>query len=113
MPSPTPATIYDRIARHSAASARLEASCDPANESAARNRGEKVTDAAVAEYDAACAAEIVRFDELLAHVPSSIVDLRRQIGYIRFQLECRDALDRDQLDLLFGALIRFRPREHA
>lgn len=115
MQSPAKPTIYDRIAAHSGAVARLEASCDAADPKS--EIGRSLTPAelctATSENNAASDLKIETFNELLAHVPCNIVELRRQIGYVQFFLNCRDVLDRDQLDLLFNSLLHFSPGRNA
>lgn len=103
-------TVYHRIADHAAALARLEASCDPADELAAKNRGEAVTPEAEAEHVAALEAEALAFEELLAFVPVNTVEHSRKIGYLQFILQAQDTLDRDQLGVLLHSLRLYRPR---
>lgn len=105
-----PVTVYSRIADHAVASARFEASCDPADEVAAKNRGETVSPEAAAEWDAANNAEQEAFEELLAYVPTSSVEHARKIGYLQLLLQSRDTLDRDELGVLLHSLRLYRPR---
>ena len=72
-------TIYFCIAAHTAAVAQLDAACDPADDMAAKHRGEVVTPEAIAERDAADAEEMAAFEELLAYVPSSTVEHWRKV----------------------------------
>lgn len=106
----SPVTVYSRIADHAAATARFEASCDPADEIAAKNRGETVTAEATAEWDAAEKVEQATFEELLAYVPTNGVEHSRKIGYLQFVLQSRQTLDRDELGVLLHALRLYRPR---
>ena len=112
MPSPSTLAVYDLIAAHATAYARFEACCDPADPMAAKNRGEQVTPEAQLENEVAGDAEISTFRQLLSHVPTNIVELRRQVGYVQFLLECRDALDREELALLLNSLMAFNPHRY-
>lgn len=106
----TPVTVYSRIADHAVALARLEAACDPADEVAAKNRGESVTPEAMAEWDTANHAEQAAFEELLAYVPTTSVEHARKVGYLQFTLQNRQTLDQDELGVLLHSLRLYRPR---
>lgn len=105
-----PMSIYQRIADHAVALARFEASCDPTDAIAAKNRGETVTPEAKAEWDAANAAEQEAFQQLLEHVPVNSVEHVRKVGYLQLALESREVLDRDELDMFLHSLRLYRPR---
>jgi hypothetical protein len=104
-------TIYDRIAAHAVAYARLEAACEPADEMSAKERGQKVTPEALAERDAADSGEIAAFEEFLAYVPNSRLCLIRKVEYLQYALRGRDTLDRDELGTFLHSLRQFRPHE--
>ena len=104
-------TIYDRIAAHAVAYARLEAACDPADEIAAKQRGQKVTPVALAERDAADSGEIAAFEEFLAYVPVSTLGLWRKVEYLQFVMRARESLDRNELGTFLHALRQFHPRD--
>lgn len=103
-------TVYFRIAAHTAAVARLDAACDPADDIAAKQRGEVVTPEAIAERDAADRAELSAFEELLAYVPINTVEHCRKVEYLQFALRCREPLDRDEMSVLLHSLRQYRPR---